>query len=159
MDQLRPAGSGAAAEAVAFVRAVEPSASLVVAADGGAPGDWPAPVAAVDDTLGHALGWTCEVRADDVVILNPLGEGWLRAPRPDLGADWLDPVRHTASAAVYLVAPHPDGPLAGLAAAAADGELRAATVRTAVADAATPDVGRNDPCPCGSGKKFKRCCG
>jgi uncharacterized protein YecA (UPF0149 family) len=19
-------------------------------------------------------------------------------------------------------------------------------------------VGRNDPCPCGSGKKFKRCC-
>jgi uncharacterized protein YecA (UPF0149 family) len=20
-------------------------------------------------------------------------------------------------------------------------------------------VGRNDPCPCGSGKKFKRCCG
>jgi uncharacterized protein YecA (UPF0149 family) len=22
-----------------------------------------------------------------------------------------------------------------------------------------PRVGRNDPCPCGSGKKFKRCCG
>lgn len=22
-----------------------------------------------------------------------------------------------------------------------------------------PKVGRNDPCPCGSGKKFKRCCG
>lgn len=21
-----------------------------------------------------------------------------------------------------------------------------------------PTVGRNDPCPCGSGKKFKRCC-
>jgi uncharacterized protein YecA (UPF0149 family) len=20
-------------------------------------------------------------------------------------------------------------------------------------------VGRNDPCPCGSGKKYKRCCG
>ncbi|RLS50942.1 MAG: hypothetical protein DWH87_01250, partial [Planctomycetota bacterium] len=20
-------------------------------------------------------------------------------------------------------------------------------------------VGRNDPCPCGSGKKFKNCCG
>ena len=20
------------------------------------------------------------------------------------------------------------------------------------------DVGRNDPCPCGSGKKFKKCC-
>ncbi len=23
----------------------------------------------------------------------------------------------------------------------------------------TPRVGRNDPCPCGSGKKFKQCCG
>jgi SEC-C motif-containing protein len=23
----------------------------------------------------------------------------------------------------------------------------------------TMDVGRNDPCPCGSGKKFKKCCG
>lgn len=23
----------------------------------------------------------------------------------------------------------------------------------------TPKVGRNDPCPCGSGQKFKRCCG
>jgi len=21
------------------------------------------------------------------------------------------------------------------------------------------DVGRNDPCPCGSGKKYKKCCG
>ena len=24
---------------------------------------------------------------------------------------------------------------------------------------ALPRVGRNDPCPCGSGKKFKQCCG
>jgi uncharacterized protein len=22
-----------------------------------------------------------------------------------------------------------------------------------------PKVGRNEPCPCGSGKKFKQCCG
>jgi len=22
-----------------------------------------------------------------------------------------------------------------------------------------PQVGRNDPCPCGSGKKYKKCCG
>ena len=22
-----------------------------------------------------------------------------------------------------------------------------------------PEVGRNEPCPCGSGKKYKRCCG
>jgi preprotein translocase subunit SecA len=24
---------------------------------------------------------------------------------------------------------------------------------------ATVKVGRNDPCPCGSGKKYKKCCG
>ena len=24
---------------------------------------------------------------------------------------------------------------------------------------AKPRVGRNDPCPCGSGKKYKKCCG
>ncbi|HET9551578.1 MAG TPA: PBPRA1643 family SWIM/SEC-C metal-binding motif protein [Anaeromyxobacteraceae bacterium] len=24
---------------------------------------------------------------------------------------------------------------------------------------AAPRVGRNDPCPCGSGKKLKKCCG
>lgn len=23
----------------------------------------------------------------------------------------------------------------------------------------SPKVGRNEPCPCGSGKKFKNCCG
>lgn len=26
-------------------------------------------------------------------------------------------------------------------------------------DGARPQFGRNDPCPCGSGKKFKKCCG
>jgi len=35
----------------------------------------------------------------------------------------------------------------------ADGS-RAKTVRRQATK-----VGRNDPCPCGSGKKFKKCCG
>jgi preprotein translocase subunit SecA len=26
-------------------------------------------------------------------------------------------------------------------------------------NAASDKVGRNDPCPCGSGKKYKKCCG
>ena len=33
------------------------------------------------------------------------------------------------------------------------GRQRVGAVRT------TPKTGRNDPCPCGSGKKFKKCCG
>ncbi len=24
---------------------------------------------------------------------------------------------------------------------------------------ASPKIGRNDPCPCGSGRKYKKCCG
>ena len=33
----------------------------------------------------------------------------------------------------------------------------AVTVKPIVREAAK--VGRNDPCPCGSGKKYKKCCG
>jgi preprotein translocase subunit SecA len=49
----------------------------------------------------------------------------------------------------------PGGPPQGsdlVSQAVADVE-RAKPVRTG------PKVGRNDPCPCGSGKKFKQCCG
>lgn len=37
--------------------------------------------------------------------------------------------------------------------------LRQAIHERDVARAMQPKVGRNDPCPCGSGKKFKKCCG
>ncbi len=36
-------------------------------------------------------------------------------------------------------------------------EAETTRVETFVRD--TPKVGRNDPCSCGSGKKFKKCCG
>ena len=35
----------------------------------------------------------------------------------------------------------------------------AAVNRMAMPHAPSPTVGRNDPCPCGSGKKYKKCCG
>lgn len=38
------------------------------------------------------------------------------------------------------------------------GEARAAHARS-ISAAAGEKVGRNDPCPCGSGKKLKKCCG
>jgi SWIM/SEC-C metal-binding protein len=37
--------------------------------------------------------------------------------------------------------------------------LLGATRTEQAAKPATPKVGRDDPCPCGSGRKFKRCCG
>jgi preprotein translocase subunit SecA len=39
------------------------------------------------------------------------------------------------------------------AAAATEAQAKARPIRTG------PKVGRNDPCPCGSGKKYKQCCG
>jgi SWIM/SEC-C metal-binding protein len=36
-----------------------------------------------------------------------------------------------------------------------DVELALSPPKTEVADA---KIGRNEPCPCGSGKKYKRCC-
>jgi len=36
-----------------------------------------------------------------------------------------------------------------------DGGVRGVTIRKA--EGASP-IGRNDPCPCGSGKKYKKCC-
>ena len=34
-----------------------------------------------------------------------------------------------------------------------------AAQRSRPVERAGPKIGRNDPCPCGSGKKYKRCCG
>lgn len=161
-----------------FVRElVSPYAALVfIAEDGVTPDDWPtsAPSRLADSQLGHALGWVCEVRKNDIVLLDPLGEGVLKAPLPKLSDAWRHQVQATASAAIFLVpAPSVDD-------AAGDDEvevgspewveaalggqtapIRAASVRTAIAaDVGVPDKpGRNAPCPCGSGKKFKACHG
>jgi len=43
------------------------------------------------------------------------------------------------------------------AATAGEGGGTATAVKPIVRQAAK--VGRNDPCPCGSGKKYKKCCG
>ena len=37
--------------------------------------------------------------------------------------------------------------------------LRQAVAERQTAQAMSTKVGRNEPCPCGSGKKFKKCCG
>ena len=42
--------------------------------------------------------------------------------------------------------------------ASAWSDVRAATQGRRIPPRTGPKVGRNDPCPCGSGKKFKKCC-
>lgn len=49
--------------------------------------------------------------------------------------------------------------LAAIALAASTGKRAGMRrVMPAVTIPATPKVGRNQPCPCGSGKKYKKCC-
>jgi uncharacterized protein YecA (UPF0149 family) len=50
------------------------------------------------------------------------------------------------------------GPLSHLAGGSQEAEERS-PAELAAAKPAIPKVGRNDPCPCGSGKKYKKCCG
>src|SRR5690606_35409364 len=57
-----------------------------------------------------------------------------------------------------------EAPVAAEAATAGEPARRAAVVglppqRKALSDADWSNVGRNDPCPCGSGKKFMKCHG
>jgi preprotein translocase subunit SecA len=56
-------------------------------------------------------------------------------------------VEQKASASAYSGVPEPEAPP----------DPGAGKVRQMVR--AEPKVGRNDPCPCGSGKKYKKCCG
>jgi hypothetical protein len=162
--RIRPAGSGGDASCAAFVRATTtPRAALLFRGEVPLPADWPAApgLNAADAQLSHAVGWVCEVRADGVVLINPLGEGLIRAPLPPLSDGWLSEVRASHSSAVYLLdhnttAATPEG---AIDQSALRGRVTAATVRTAVADdyGRTKPVGRNDPCPCGSGRKYKQC--
>lgn len=140
-----------------------PRAGLLIVSAVEPPQDWPLSDGQAESNLNHALGWACEVRKADIIVLDPLGEGVIRAPVPNLPAAWLENVRHDGSCALFVAPPEADAGFAELTivAAGASGSLRGATVRTAVgADfGTTAAVGRNQPCPCGSGKKFKHCHG
>jgi preprotein translocase subunit SecA len=64
---------------------------------------------------------------------------------------------HQSSSAFGGTAAAPEG---GSAPAASDVVSEAAAaVESAKPVRTGPKVGRNDPCPCGSGKKYKQCCG
>jgi preprotein translocase subunit SecA len=60
---------------------------------------------------------------------------------------------HTNTSAFGSAAPEPKDEAGQMVSEAAEAVERSKPVRTG------PKVGRNDPCTCGSGKKFKQCCG
>jgi hypothetical protein len=152
------------ASCAAFVRTTaSPRAAFVFGGDVVPPLDWPtvSGINAADAPLGHAVGWVCEVRSDHVAVINPLGEGLIRASLPALSEAWLSEARTTASTAIYLLdhALADRTPEGAVDESALRGRIIAATVRTAIADdyGRMKPVGRNDPCPCGSGRKYKQC--
>jgi len=67
------------------------------------------------------------------------------------------PTAATAGAPVRERQPQPVGAMAGVAVGDGDGADEVSIdlpIRRSI-----PKVGRNEPCPCGSGKKYKNCCG
>jgi preprotein translocase subunit SecA len=107
-------------------------------------------------------------------VINKQRERWLRPVITDEGGA-AGPVRRPAArraAPLILNEPgEPVGAFAGAAraagrAAAAPSPFAPRSVRAGGDDAPIktmrreePKVGRNDPCPCGSGKKYKKCHG
>jgi preprotein translocase subunit SecA len=67
------------------------------------------------------------------------------------------PTAPTASADVRMR--QPVGAMAGVAAGDGDGEGAGEVSIDLPVRRSIPKVGRNEPCPCGSGKKYKNCCG
>jgi len=71
----------------------------------------------------------------------------------------LSTIRHDVAHTIYRVgivkkeAPPPPSPMAQVASRGAEGP------RKQPAKVSGKKIGRNDPCPCGSGKKYKKCCG
>jgi preprotein translocase subunit SecA len=80
-------------------------------------------------------------------------ENFLRALPQQLSAPDLD------SGSGLSQAPRPPGAGSPGGAAGKDVVEEAIEKTTAPVRRDVPKVGRNEPCPCGSGKKYKNCCG
>ena len=81
-----------------------------------------------------------------------------RVPQEEMPAQREEDLQYTYNDG-YTPAPLGQAaPQAGAAAAAGAGAEAAAATAT-VTTMHSSKVGRNDPCPCGSGKKYKKCCG
>lgn len=110
--------------------------------------------------LGLEAAWKLDAGSNPKVALSGADLRDVRDPSPlarFLASDEL--------VGAQLVARVPEDPATQLAALLADEPLDASQWKPLSLDGApapvraTPRLGRNDPCSCGSGKKFKKCCG
>jgi hypothetical protein len=119
--------------------------------------------AMADITEAYRLGLVDESLVDLGTVERSIAEGEVRV-RKELDwcsetgiGDTVEELRHWASFAEKPArrrAPAPAPPEPHFAEPWESAEPITATVTSR-----SPHVGRNDPCPCGSGKKFKKCCG
>ncbi len=116
-----------------------------------------------DDGEGWAYGFVegMKLRWDDwqPLLATKQGQAWFR-PIGLLGEDDFssdqDELTKTPDQRAKIALQMPD---AVLAMHAYWLPLRHAVYEREVAKSMQAKVGRNEPCPCGSGKKFKKCCG
>ena len=116
-----------------------------------------------DDAEGWAYGFTQGVHLSQAewapLLDTPQGQAWYRPigllGEDDYGPD-QDKLIKTPAMRSKLALKIPESVVAMYEYWL---PLRRAVYEREVAKAMQPKVGRNDLCPCGSGKKFKKCCG
>ncbi len=95
---------------------------------------------------------------------NPVSE--YRIAGMDLFAEMTDEIRHTTARTILAAIPRAElekrrqtmiAKSAGVV--GTGGAIKTGEKKKPVVKKASEKVGRNDPCPCGSGKKYKNCCG
>ena len=79
-------------------------------------------------------------------VFAPTDEAFAKIPKAQLDALLADKAKLTSVLTYHVV---PGKVMAK--------DVKAGKVKTGTRD--QPKVGRNEPCPCGSGKKYKKCCG
>jgi preprotein translocase subunit SecA len=77
--------------------------------------------------------------------------------KPRLAVDDLNLVHRDFTGAMAAAASEAEAEAGGAMQTNRGGESAPQKPKTVVRDGAK--IGRNDPCPCGSGKKYKKCCG
>lgn len=111
------------------------------------------------------------IREDTIklCLLSPKKIAAVKARQAEIEAKRAEEERKAAEAHQVILNSQKDKPLPNPISVALKREQVAVPTQANVSDGSTPvkkkpivkkkKVGRNDPCPCGSGKKYKKCCG
>ena len=100
------------------------------------------------DNLKEFVGLNAYAQRDPVAIY--------RLEGADIFDQMVDDIKETTVKQILAVIPRPEATKRVEVAKPTSENLGGAAVRK---PATSKKVGRNDPCPCGSGKKYKKCCG